>query len=112
MRVLATAAQFAEPEIADTDMVDNIAVLSNYPGDRSWRFYRPDPQALQRPMRMDLRVTTEMSLSDIQRRIEAFWPDLVGGAPDWELVETAASTGRSFQLVGGFPHHCRHGFGQ
>ena len=43
MRALATAAQFAEAEPQEMDVVDNIAILASYPGDRHWRLYRPDP---------------------------------------------------------------------
>ena len=79
MRAIATATEFADPGIEEMDTVDNIAILVNHPGDRHWRFYRPDPHGFGRIRSMDLQVTTQMPLSDVQRRIEEHWPDLVGG---------------------------------
>jgi hypothetical protein len=34
MRAIATAAEFADPGIEEMDTVDNIAILTNHPGDR------------------------------------------------------------------------------
>ena len=47
MRALSTAAQFADPEVAATDTVDNIIILVNHPGDRLWPIFRPGPQDLR-----------------------------------------------------------------
>ena len=99
MRAIATATEFADPAIAEMDTVDNIAILTNFPGDRHWRFYRPDPHGLGRIRFMDLQVTTQMTLSDVQRRIEEHWPDLVGGIPGWELIEASPTVGSSFQIL-------------
>ena len=70
MMASATAADFAEPANQEMDTVDNIAILTNHPDDRHWRFYRPDPHGFGRLRSMDLEVTTQMTLSDVQRRIE------------------------------------------
>lgn len=88
---IATAADFAEPAIQEMGTVDNIAILTNHPGDRHWHFYRPDPHGFGRLRSMDLEVTTQMTLSDVQRRIEEHQPDLVGGLPCWELIEDSSS---------------------
>ena len=98
MRALSTAAEFADPDIAATDTVDNIIILASHPGDRLWRIFRPDPQDLRRPLFLDLHVTTQMTLSDIQTRIQHTWPDLIGGAPNWELIEVAHATYLSLQV--------------
>ena len=98
MRAIATATEFADPGIEEMDTVDNIAILVNHPGDRHWRFYRPDPHGFGRIRSMDLQVTTQMPLSDVQRRIEEHWPDLVGGLPGWELIDASPTIGSSFQV--------------
>ena len=98
MRAIATAAEFADPGIEEMDTVDNIAILVNHPGDRHWRFYRPDPHGFGRVRSMDLQVTMQMTLSDVQRRIEEHWPDLVGGVPGWELIDASPTVGSSFQV--------------
>jgi len=57
MMAIATAADFAEQAIQEMDTVDNIAILTNHPGDRHWRFYRLDPHGFGRLRSMDLEVT-------------------------------------------------------
>ena len=98
MRAASIAAEFGEPsdpEVAEFDLVDNIAVLTNYPGERFWTIYRPNPDDLPRPIRWDLHVTPDMTLADIQRRLSDQWPDLVGGVPDWELILVSPTVGSS-----------------
>ena len=98
MRALSTAAQFADPEVAATDTVDNIIILVNHPGDRLWPIFRPGPQDLRRSLFLDLHVTTQMTLSDIQQCIQQNWPNLIGGAPNWELIEVAPAANASLQV--------------
>eukprot|EP00435_Cladocopium_sp_Y103_P066093 s191_g28.t1 len=101
MNAVATANQFdaQNDDIVEDTMDDygHVMVLTNHPGQRNWRLFRPDPQRTNRPSFLDIHATPDMALAEIQRRVLLCWPDLLGAAA-WELVEISPLLDQSSQL--------------
>eukprot|EP00435_Cladocopium_sp_Y103_P015447 s3975_g3.t2 len=101
MNAAATANQFGDPDaevaVEAADDYDHVMVLTNYPGQRNWRFYRPDPQRTLRPSFLDVQATPDLALAEIQRRVLLHWPDLLG-ATAWALVEVSPTVSYATHL--------------
>eukprot|EP00435_Cladocopium_sp_Y103_P024396 s1392_g6.t1 len=101
MNAVATAAQTEiqadEVNIAAQDDYEHVMILTNHPGQRSWRIYRPDPQNTNRPSFLDIQATPDMALAEIQRRVLMQWPDLLM-ATEWELVEVSPTISQTSHL--------------
>eukprot|EP00435_Cladocopium_sp_Y103_P075839 s140_g66.t1 len=95
MEALAVSTQTEAVDNAAMDTFDNVMILLDHPGQRSWRIYRPDPFQQVRPIFLDLQVVADVSLAEIQRRIVMHWPDLPNGQLGWTLVEVAPSSSTS-----------------
>eukprot|EP00435_Cladocopium_sp_Y103_P074477 s200_g49.t1 len=65
---------------------DNLEILQDFPGDQNWWIFRPDPTNTGRADSLNMDVTAETTMQEIEQRIIALWPDLQPGRPDWELL--------------------------
>ena len=76
----------------------DVSVLQQRGGDRSWRFYRPDPFDTGRSTFMNIQVNADQSLESVERRIAQRWPDLTDPAVRWRLLEVHESVHNSIYV--------------
>ena len=55
---------------------DEMEAIAQHPGEQDFTFFRADPGATNRPIRMDLHAPGTMSAAAVRRRILQQWPDL------------------------------------
>ena len=64
----------------------DLTILEIRGGRRTWRFYRPDANRMNRPTLLDLQVEAGTTMSLIRHAIFRRWPDLTFLERQWEVI--------------------------
>lgn len=88
-----------DPDIdPPTQVRADLTVLQDRGGERHWRFYRPDPFAIWRPLALDLRVLADHTLEYVEGRILHHWPGLANPLVQWKVVSVHHSVNLAIHI--------------
>eukprot|EP00435_Cladocopium_sp_Y103_P046759 s1838_g13.t1 len=79
------------------DTPGDLSILAHRGGDRRFRFYRPDPFALGRPLSLSFHALPASTVDDIRQAIIRAWPDLAVPGSLWTILEIHESVANSIQ---------------